>query len=131
MREWLAAPILVISAREQERDKVSALDVGANDYVTKPFAVGELLARIRVWLRQDARAPRDADKEVIEVGELCIDLQRRLVFVGGREVHLTPTEYKLFAALMRNKDRVMTHEQLLENAWGLPAAIRPSTCACI
>jgi two-component system, OmpR family, KDP operon response regulator KdpE len=120
LREWMAAPIVVISARGQEKDKVALLDIGANDYVTKPFSTGELLARMRVWLRQEARVASDSDQSTIEVGELRIDLARRLVFVGGREVHLTPIEYKLFATLMRNEGRIMTHEQLLEAVWGPP-----------
>jgi len=118
LREWMVAPILVVSARQQENDKVTALDAGANDYITKPFATGELLARVRVWLRQSARVGPGHDESTIEVGELRIDLARRLVMVAGAEVHLTPIEYKLFAALMRNAGRVMTHRQLLELTWG-------------
>jgi two-component system, OmpR family, KDP operon response regulator KdpE len=118
LREWMSAPILVVSARGQESDKVAALDVGANDYITKPFAMGELLARVRVWLRQTVRVGPGHDESLIEVGELRIDLGRRLVSVAGREVHLTPIEYKLFAALMRNAGRVMTHRQLLALTWG-------------
>jgi two-component system, OmpR family, KDP operon response regulator KdpE len=118
LREWTLAPIVVVSARGREDDKVAALDVGANDYVTKPFATGELLARVRVWLRQSARVGAGDDEATVEVGELRIDLAKRLVFVGGAEVHLTPIEYKLFATLMRNAGRVMTHRQLLELTWG-------------
>jgi two-component system, OmpR family, KDP operon response regulator KdpE len=116
LREWMFAPILVISARGQERDKVSLLDAGANDYLTKPIASGELLARIRVWIRRTAAdTPEGA---VIEVGDLRVDLGRRLVTKAGRELHLTPIEYKLFVTLMRNRGRVMTHRQLLEATWG-------------
>ena len=116
LREWMVAPILIISARGQERDKVDVLDAGANDYLTKPIASGELLARIRVWIR---RAAPDASEEgVIDVGELRLDLVRHLVFREGRELHLTPTEYGLFATLTRNRGRVMTHRQLLEAIWG-------------
>jgi two-component system KDP operon response regulator KdpE len=118
LREWMTVPIVIISARGQESDKIAALDVGANDYVTKPFATGELLARIRVWLRQVAHGTADRDNPVIEIGELRIDLARRLVYAADRLVRLTPTEYKLFATLMRNAGRVMTHEQLLEATWG-------------
>jgi two-component system KDP operon response regulator KdpE len=118
LREWMVAPIVVISARGMEQDKVGVLDAGANDYLTKPFAAGELLARLRVWLRQSARVDPDRDESVIEVGELRLDLGRRVVCVAGREVHLTPIEYKLFTALMRNRGRVMTHGQLLETTWG-------------
>jgi two-component system, OmpR family, KDP operon response regulator KdpE len=122
LRQWYSAPILVLSARGQENDKIEALDVGANDYVTKPFAAGELLARLRVWLRQAALTGGESDDSFIDVGDLRIDLARRLVFVGQREVHLTPTEYKLFSMLMRNAGRVITHRQLLEEAWGPPYA---------
>lgn len=114
LREWTAVPIVVVSAQGREPDKVTALDAGANDYVTKPFASGELLARIRVWLRATAHVASDADAPVLEVGDLRIDLGRHIVQVAGREVHLTPTEYNLFAALMRNPDRLMTHRQLLD-----------------
>jgi two-component system KDP operon response regulator KdpE len=118
LREWMVAPILVISARGREQDKVAVLDAGANDYLTKPFVTGELLARVRVWLRQSARTAPGRDESVIEVGELRLDLARRVVRVAAREVHLTPIEYKLFVAVMRNAGRVMTHGQLLENVWG-------------
>jgi two-component system KDP operon response regulator KdpE len=118
LREWMASPILVVSARGREEDKISVLDAGANDFVPKPFANGELLARIRVWLRHSARAAPDRGETTIEVGDLRIHLARRLVWAAGREVHLTPIEYKLFEALMRNAGRVMTHRQLLEKAWG-------------
>jgi two-component system, OmpR family, KDP operon response regulator KdpE len=118
LRDWMAAPILVISARGQEQDKVAVLDAGANDHLTKPFANGELLARLRVWLRQTARVAPDRDESVIEVGELRVDLARRLVCVAGERVHLTPTEYKLLATLVRNPERVMTHRQLLQATWG-------------
>jgi two-component system, OmpR family, KDP operon response regulator KdpE len=116
LREWMAAPILVISARWQERDKVAVLDAGANDYVTKPFANAELLARVRVWLRQTVRASRV--ESTITVGELRIDLDRRLVHAAGREVHLTPIEYSLFATLMQSAGRIVTYRQLLEATWG-------------
>lgn len=116
LREWMAAPILVISARWQEQDKVAALDAGADDYLTKPFANSELLARIRVWLRQTARAT--PDEQSITVGDLRIDLDRRLVWAAAREVHLTPIEYSLFAMLMRNAGRIVTYRQLLETTWG-------------
>jgi len=116
LREWMAAPILVVSARWQERDKVAVLDAGANDYVTKPFANGELLARIRVWLRQTVRT--SPEESTIAVGELRIDFDRRLVHAAGREVHLTPIEYTLFAKLMRNAGRIVTYQQLLDATWG-------------
>ena len=118
LREWSSAPILILSARGQEQDKVSALDAGANDFVTKPFAVGELLARMRVWLRQTQRASDDAASSVLTVGDLRIDLVRRLCFVGEDEVRLTPTEYKLLALLMRHAGKVLTHEHVLREVWG-------------
>ncbi len=118
LREWTRAPILVLSARGQEEDKIHALDVGADDYVTKPFGTGELLARIRVALRHRARSGQDSPDAVLTAGDLKIDLDRRQVFVGDKEVHLTPMEYKLFSVLMRNAGKVMTHAQLLGEVWG-------------
>lgn len=118
LRQWMAAPIVVISARGDERDKVSVLDAGANDYVTKPFRAGELMARVRVWLRQMARISGTGKNPVIEAGGLRLDLARRLVSVGERSVHLTPLEYKLFAILMRNKNRPMRHRELLDEIRG-------------
>jgi two-component system, OmpR family, KDP operon response regulator KdpE len=118
LREWTAAPILMISARDEEYDKVAALDAGANDYLTKPFGTGELLARIRVWLRQTQKATSDSLDSNLEVGALRIDFGRRLAFVGDREVRLTPTQYKLFGTLMRNAGKVLTHEQILFTVWG-------------
>ena len=118
LRAWMVAPIVVISARAREDDKVGALDVGANDYLTKPFGAGELLARLRVWMREAARIVGDREESAVEVGDLRIDFARRLVFARGREVRLTPTEYKLLAVLMRNAGKVLTHRQLLEATWG-------------
>src|SRR5207253_6343092 len=102
LREWTAVPIIVLSARGQERDKVAALDAGADDYVSKPFGAGELLARIRVALRHTAGASHEGDDAVFRVGELRVDLGRRQVFVGDKEMHLTPTEFRLLAVLIRN-----------------------------
>jgi two-component system KDP operon response regulator KdpE len=118
LRDWMAVPILVISARGEEQDKIALLDAGANDYLTKPLATDELLARIRVWIRHSSRAEPDGADLVLEVGDLRVDLTRRLVSVAGRELHLTPIEYNLFVTLMRNRGRVMTHRQLLETTWG-------------
>jgi two-component system KDP operon response regulator KdpE len=118
LREWSAVPIIVISARGLEHQKVNALDAGADDYVTKPFGNAELMARIRVALRHASRSARDPTSSVIAVGELRIDLAKRLVFVGEREIHLTPIEYKLLATLMNHAGRVMTHKQLLDRVWG-------------
>jgi two-component system KDP operon response regulator KdpE len=118
LREWSRTPIIVISARGEEGDKVAALDAGADDYLTKPFAVGELLARIRVALRhrdQGIEAPADA---VVTLGDVRIDLARRQVGRGQEEVRLTPTEFKLLTTLVRHAGRVMTHRMLLKEAWG-------------
>jgi len=118
LREWTAVPIIVLSARGQERDKVTALDVGADDYVSKPFGAGELLARIRVALRHAAGASHEGDEAEFRVGELQVDLLRRHVAVGGTEVRLTPTEYKLLTTLIRHAGKVVTHQQLLREVWG-------------
>jgi len=118
IREWSATPIIVISARGQEQDKIAALDAGADDYLTKPFGVGELLARLRVALRHAARPEDGKPEPVFTVGELRVDLEHRQVLVAEQEVHLTPTEYKLLAALVRHAGRVRTHRQLLKDVWG-------------
>jgi two-component system KDP operon response regulator KdpE len=118
LREWCAAPILILSGCEDEEGKVLALDGGANDYLTKPFGTAELLARIRVWLRQTQRASPTSLESTIDVGDWRIDLARRLVFVDGQEVRLTSTEYRLFALLIRNAGKVLTHEQILAAVWG-------------
>jgi two-component system KDP operon response regulator KdpE len=118
LREWSAVPIVVLSARGRERDKVAALDLGADDYVTKPFGVGELLARVRAALRRAAAPERGAEQGVVEIRGLKMDLERRRVTRDGAEVHLTPIEYRLLALLARNAGRVMTHEQLLRQVWG-------------
>jgi two-component system, OmpR family, KDP operon response regulator KdpE len=118
LREWSAKPIIVISARGQEEDKIRALDAGADDYLTKPFATGELMARIRVALRRAAHAGQDRPEAVIAAGDLKIDLGKRQVSVAGAEVHLTPNEYKLLTVLMKNAGRVLTHRQLLKEVWG-------------
>ncbi len=121
LREWSATPIVVISARGREGDKVAALDAGADDYLTKPFGVGELLARMRVALRHAARAAGEPEEPVFAIGELRVDLEHRRVFVGSAEVHLTPTEYKLLRALVRHAGKVLTHQQLVKEVWGVPA----------
>ncbi|MBI5835770.1 MAG: response regulator [Candidatus Eisenbacteria bacterium] len=118
LREWSKVPIIVLSARGQERDKIAALDLGADDYVTKPFAVGELLARMRVALRHAARGGLGEGDTVVRVGDLCVDRMRRVVTLAGREVRLTPLEYRLLAALSDFPGRVLTHEHLLKQVWG-------------
>ena len=117
IRRSASTPVIVISARGREQDKVTALDLGVDDYLTKPFGVRELLARIRVALRRAAR-PEGGQNPIFEVGPLRVDLERRQVTRGGDEVHLTPTEYKLLSALIRHAGGVITHRQLLQDVWG-------------
>ncbi len=117
LREWLAAPILVLSARDQEKQKIDALDHGADDYLTKPFSAGELMARIRVALRHAARTGTQ-DTPVFTVGELRVDLGARRVTVKGEEIHLTPLEYKLLTTLVRYAGKVLIHRVLLKEVWG-------------
>ncbi|HYO09663.1 MAG TPA: response regulator [Tepidisphaeraceae bacterium] len=118
LREWTAIPIIVVSARGREQDKVVALDAGADDYLTKPFGVGELLARVRVVLRHLSTADRASGDSIFQSGSLKVDLARREVSVHGRPVHLTPNEFKLLTVLIRNAGKVMTHRQLLREVWG-------------
>jgi two-component system KDP operon response regulator KdpE len=118
LREWTAVPIIVLSARGQEREKVIALDAGADDYVSKPFGSDELLARIRVSLRRTVGASREGDAATFEVGELRVDLVHRQVSVSGVPVHLTPIEYKLLTMLVRHAGKVVTNRQLLSEVWG-------------
>ncbi len=117
LREWAAMPIIVISARGQDEDKILALDSGADDYLTKPFSIGELFARLRVALRHAERVGKEPEPTIV-IGELTLDLARRQVFARGAEVHLTPIEYKLFSVLMRHAGKVLTHRQLLKDVWG-------------
>ncbi len=116
LREWTRAPIIVLSARGREEDKVNALDAGADDYLTKPFGVNELLARLRVALRHAQATP--AGDPILEAGPLKVDLARREVTVDGRDVRLTPTEFKLLALLARHAGKVLTHRQILKEVWG-------------
>ena len=118
LRQWASAPIIVISARGQEEDKIHALDSGADDYLTKPFGTGELLARIRVALRHSARAGQERSEPILTVGELRVDLDKRSVHLADKEVHLTPIEYKLLSVLLKNAGKVLTHRQLLKEVWG-------------
>jgi len=117
IREWSGLPIIVISARGQERDKVDALDAGADDYLTKPFGTGELLARIRVALRHAARG--GSGETVVETGDLRIDLEARVVCRRGEEVRLTRTQFRVLSVLARQAGKVVTHRQLLKEVWGL------------
>jgi len=118
LREWTQTPIIVISARGQEKDKVAALDAGADDYLTKPFGVPELLARMRVAQRHRAAAEGQAEEPVFRLGPLRVDRAKRQVFVGDEEKHLTPTEYRLLGTLVKYAGKVVTHRQLLKEAWG-------------
>jgi len=118
LREWTQTPIIVISAREQEQDKVKALDAGADDYLTKPFNASELLARIRVALRHALRQRSGRLEPVFSLYNLRVDLAQRHVFLDNREVHLTPIEYKLLTTLIRHAGKVITHRQLLTEVWG-------------
>lgn len=115
IREWSKVPVIVLTVKEREEDKILALDSGADDYVTKPFGMGELIARIRVALRHTAASQ---DKPLLDFGRLVIDLSRRTVTVDKEKVKFTPTEYDLLRLLAANAGRVMTHRQLLEQVWG-------------
>jgi two-component system KDP operon response regulator KdpE len=116
LRTWLTAPILVLSVRDSDDDKIAALDLGADDYLTKPFSAGELLARIRALLRRTV--PGEAGPASVTVGGLTIDFARRIVTVDGDEVKLTRTEFDILAQLAHNVDRVVTSRMLLERVWG-------------
>ena len=115
LRQWSSAPVLVLSARTDEDDKIAALDAGADDYLTKPFGVGELLARTRALLR---RIRRDPGVAVVTFGEITLDLSRRTVTRAGEPVHLTPIEYRLLTTMASNSGRVLTQRQLLRDVWG-------------
>ncbi|AQW29732.1 two-component system response regulator KdpE [Ralstonia syzygii subsp. celebesensis] len=117
LRTWTEVPVLVLSARVDERDKIDALDAGADDYLTKPFGVGELIARLRVLLRRHAKRGEDGGS-VIAFGDVQVDLARRLISRNGEPVHLTPIEYRLLAVLLGRRGTVMTHRELLREVWG-------------
>jgi two-component system, OmpR family, KDP operon response regulator KdpE len=117
LRQWSRMPIIVLSARGKEEDKIHALDAGADDYLTKPFGIGELLARIRVALRRSARS--ETGESQFTLGDVKVDLARRRITKGEEEVHLTPIEYKLLATLLKHEGSVVTHRQLLREVWGL------------
>lgn len=116
LREWTRIPIIILSVREHETDKIAALDAGADDYLTKPFGIGELLARMRTAMRH---AVQPAGQSVFSTGELTMDVGRRIVNVADREVQLTPTEYDLLRVLVMNAGKVLTHHQLLREVWGV------------
>ncbi|HEV8605941.1 MAG TPA: response regulator [Tepidisphaeraceae bacterium] len=118
LREWSAVPIIIISARGKEQDKVAALDAGADDYLTKPFSVGELLARLRVAFRHASAANPQTGDPIFQVGGLRVDLSRREVTIDGKAIHLTPNEFRLLSVLVKNAGKVLTHRQLLREVWG-------------
>ena len=115
LREWSQTPIIILSVREAEQDKIAALDAGADDYLTKPFSTGELMARMRVAMRRLAGKP---DEPVLQVGSLQMDVSRRQVTVDENQISLTPTEYDILRLLMQNAGKVITHHQLLRQVWG-------------
>lgn len=120
IREWSSIPVVVVSARGHEREKVEALDLGADDYITKPFGTSELLARIRTAVRHSQKASDDKFTEFdkIIIGGFCIDYEKRIVKVDDKEVHLTPIEYKIIVLLSRNVGKVLTHDFLMKEIWG-------------
>jgi len=118
IREWSVMPIIILSARSTEQQKIDALDAGADDYLTKPFGLGELLARIRVAMRHSINSPEQDQSGVFTTGDLKVDLLKRQVFVGEREVHLTPIQYRLLSVLIKNAGKVLTHQYLLKEVWG-------------
>ena len=124
LREWSQVPIIVLSAREQEEDKIRALDAGADDYLIKPFGAGELLARIRVALRHTA-TQHGVEESVFVLDNLKVDLVKRQVLLDEREIHLTPIEYRLLTMLIRHAGKVMTHSQIMKEVWG-PAYVDQS-----
>jgi two-component system KDP operon response regulator KdpE len=115
LREWSQTPIIILSVREAEQDKIAALDAGADDYLTKPFGTGELMARMRVVMRRQASK---SDEPILQVDELQMDLSRRVVTVRDNEISLTPTEYDILRLLMQNAGKVITHHHLLRQVWG-------------
>lgn len=118
LREWSSVPVMVLSARTRESDKITALDEGADDYLTKPFGIGEMLARMRVALRHTAASAKESEQSVFSVADLAVDLVNRQVALDSAEVHLTPIEYRLLAVLVRHAGKVLTHRFLLKEVWG-------------
>lgn len=117
LRGWSSVPVLVLSARAQETEKIAALDAGADDYLVKPFGTGELLARVRAMLRRLAKAPEE-NSPIVEFGSICVDMVARSVMRDNQPIHLTPIEYRLLTYLIAHAGRVLTHQQLLRDVWG-------------
>lgn len=115
LREWSDIPILILSVRDQEKDKIAALDAGADDYLTKPFGVGELMARMRVAIR---RSHSQLHQPIFETGDLRLDFSKRIVYVENKEISLTPTEYDLLRVLAQDAGKVLTHRQIIRSVWG-------------
>lgn len=126
LREWSRIPTIVLSVREEGADKIRALNLGADDYLTKPFNLDELVARIHAVLRRSTAAP-DEDVPLFEAGDLRVDLTRRAVTLAGREIHLTPTEYDILRILIRSRGGVITHQQLIQRIWGADSTEDPSS----
>lgn len=126
MRQWTSAPVIIISARGQEKDKITGLDSGADDYLTKPFSVAELMARLRVALRHSQQAPEDAASTYEHLG-LKVDLVGRHVWLRKKEVHLSPLQYSILAALVRNAGRVVSQAQLMKEVWGEERVVTPES----
>ncbi len=118
VREWSQTPIIILSARSAEQSKIEALDAGADDYLSKPFSLGELLARLRVALRHSLRYPEQDQSGVFTTGDLKVDLQNRLVYLGNQEIALTPIQYRLLSVLVKHAGKVLTHHQLVMEVWG-------------
>jgi len=116
LREWSKVPVIILSVREQEEDKIAALDAGADDYLTKPFGMGELLARIRTVMR---RQPTESSMPIVTIGDLTVDLANRLVTANDKEIQLTPTEYDILRELVISAGKVLTNRQLLHKVWGV------------
>ncbi|HEX2831001.1 MAG TPA: response regulator [Burkholderiales bacterium] len=125
LREWNTVPVIVLSARLQEDDKIAALDAGADDYLTKPFGVGELHARLRVALRHGSATSPLPQSPILEAGDLRVDVDQRRVMLGNAEIHLTPIEYRLLVTLLKHHGKVLTHSFLLKEVWGAAYADRP------
>ncbi len=118
IRAWSTLPIIILSARSSEQHKIEALDAGADDYLTKPFGLGELLARIRVAMRHSTNSPEQDQQGIFSTGELKVDIPKREVTIGDREVHLTPIQFRLLSLLIKNAGKVSTHQYLLKEIWG-------------